>query len=240
MKFSDGFWLNKRGYEVSYASQAYEIKTGKNFINVLAPSSYIQNRGMTLGGPVLDVTFSSTQKDVIKVSIDHFKGGLDNMRLRPWALEDLLCSRTLPALSAVTLDGEQIGNLFQGDGRPTLAFWLEEGGEPTEHVLNELMERGEAIAELPVRVLFLVRGRDSLRQSTLARALECLRGVQVLLDDWAYDLEAVARHLGRDPDSPPLAVVCGGAGQAVYSDCGYRVGAVELLLRILKHLAEKQ
>lgn len=79
MKFSDGFWLNKRGYEVSYASQAYEIKTGKNFINVLAPSSYIQNRGMTLGGPVLDVTFSSTQKDVIKVSIVHYKGGLDNM-----------------------------------------------------------------------------------------------------------------------------------------------------------------
>lgn len=79
MKFSDGFWLNKRGFEVSYASQAYEIKTGKNFINVLAPSSYIQNRGMTLGGPVLEVTFSSTQKDVIKVSIEHFKGGLDNM-----------------------------------------------------------------------------------------------------------------------------------------------------------------
>lgn len=79
MKFSDGFWLNKRGFEVSYASQAYEIKTGKNFINVLAPSNYIQNRGMTLGGPVLEVTFSSTQKDVIKVSIEHFKGGLDNM-----------------------------------------------------------------------------------------------------------------------------------------------------------------
>ncbi|MDE6762972.1 MAG: alpha-xylosidase [Oscillospiraceae bacterium] len=79
MKFSDGFWLNKRGFEVSYASQAYEIKTGKNFINVLAPSSYIQNRGMTLGGPVLDVTFSSTQKDVIKVSVIHYKGGLDNM-----------------------------------------------------------------------------------------------------------------------------------------------------------------
>ena len=79
MKFSDGFWLNKRGFEVSYASQAYEIKTGKNFINVLAPSNYIQNRGMTLGGPVLEVTFSSAQKDVIKVSVEHFKGGLDNM-----------------------------------------------------------------------------------------------------------------------------------------------------------------
>ena len=162
------------------------------------------------------------------------------LRLRPWALEDLLCSRTLPALSAVTLGGEQVPNLFQGNGRPTLAFWLEEGGEPTEHVLNELMERAEAIAALPVRVLFLVRGRDSLRQSTLARALERLRGVQVLLDDWAYDLEAVARHLGRDPDSPPLAVVCGGAGQAVDSDCGYRVGAVELLLRVAAHLCREK
>ena len=79
MKFADGFWLNQKGYDVSYASQAYEIKTGKNFINVLATSNYIQNRGMTLGGPVLDITYSCTQKDVIKVTIDHYKGTLDNM-----------------------------------------------------------------------------------------------------------------------------------------------------------------
>ncbi len=79
MKFADGFWLNQKGYDVKYASQAYEIKTGRNFINVLATTSYIQNRGMTLGGPVLDITYSCTQKDVIKVTIEHYKGGLDNM-----------------------------------------------------------------------------------------------------------------------------------------------------------------
>lgn len=79
MKFADGFWLNQKGYEVNYASQAYEIKTGKNYINVLATSTYIQNRGMTLGGPVLDITYSCTQKDVIKVTVDHYKGTLDNM-----------------------------------------------------------------------------------------------------------------------------------------------------------------
>ena len=71
MKFADGFWLNKRGYEVNYASQAYEITPVENGLNVLATTQYIQNRGMTLGGPVLDMTFTSTQKDVIKVSIDH-------------------------------------------------------------------------------------------------------------------------------------------------------------------------
>ena len=78
MKFADGFWLNQKGYDVNYASQAYEIKTGKNFINVLATTNYIQNRGMTLGGPVLDITYSCTQKDVIKVSVNHYMGTLDN------------------------------------------------------------------------------------------------------------------------------------------------------------------
>lgn len=78
MKFADGFWLNQKGYDVNYASQAYEVKTGKNFINVLATTNYIQNRGMTLGGPVFDITYSCTQKDVIKVSITHYDGAIDN------------------------------------------------------------------------------------------------------------------------------------------------------------------
>ncbi|MBQ4312191.1 MAG: alpha-xylosidase [Oscillospiraceae bacterium] len=79
MKFADGFWLNRHGYEVNYVQQAYEVRAVKNGINVLAATQYIHNRGMTLGGPVLDMTFSSFQKDVIKVSIDHYKGTNDNI-----------------------------------------------------------------------------------------------------------------------------------------------------------------
>ena len=150
---------------------------------------------------------------------------------RPWRPDDLLSSQPLPALAAKGLDGEPVPDLFRmGDG-PVLALWLEEGGEPTEHVLNELMDRAGETAALPVRLVFLVRGRDSLTQPTLAAALGKLSGVQVLLDDWAYDLEAVARCLGRDPDLPPLAVLCDGAGAARYSASGYRAGGVELLLR---------
>ena len=61
MKFADGFWLNQRGYEVNYASQAYEITPVKNGLNVYATTQYIQNRGMTLGGPVFEITYSCTQ-----------------------------------------------------------------------------------------------------------------------------------------------------------------------------------
>ncbi len=151
-----------------------------------------------------------------------------SLRLRPLSGEDLLTSQELPVLSAQTPEGREIPNIFRmGDG-PVLALWAAEGDEPTEHVLNELLERREA---LPVRPLFLVRERDSLRQPTLAGALARFDGALALIGDWDYDLEAAARRLGRDPDSPPLMVLCDGAGRALYSDSGYRVGAVELLLR---------
>lgn len=79
MKFADGFWLNQKGYEVNYASQAYEITVLENGLNILAPTQYIRNRGMTLGGPVLDVTITSDKRDVFKISADHYKGTLDNI-----------------------------------------------------------------------------------------------------------------------------------------------------------------
>ena len=34
MKFSDGLWLNQRGYDVSYAVQAYDVTTTKNTIKI--------------------------------------------------------------------------------------------------------------------------------------------------------------------------------------------------------------
>ena len=53
MKFSDGLWLNQRGFDVSYAVQAYDVTTTKNSIKIFATSSAIWNRAMTLGGVAL-------------------------------------------------------------------------------------------------------------------------------------------------------------------------------------------
>lgn len=76
MKYSDGFWLNQPGYNVSYATQMYEVTATENALHVYATAQWIQNRGMTLGGPVLEISFTSTLPDCIKVSIDHYKGAL--------------------------------------------------------------------------------------------------------------------------------------------------------------------
>ncbi|MDE6725035.1 MAG: alpha-xylosidase, partial [Ruminiclostridium sp.] len=73
MKFSDGFWLNKPGYDVNYATQMYEIHSDERSITVVATSNFIQNRGMTLGGPILEITFTSTLENSIKVTVEHYR-----------------------------------------------------------------------------------------------------------------------------------------------------------------------
>ncbi|MDE7233758.1 MAG: alpha-xylosidase, partial [Ruminiclostridium sp.] len=76
MKFADGFWLNKPGYSVNYATQSYEITSDERSVTVLSTNQWIGNRGMTLGGPTLEIRFTSTLENSIKVTIDHYKGTL--------------------------------------------------------------------------------------------------------------------------------------------------------------------
>ncbi len=77
MKISDGYWLNRKGYSVSYANQAYEVSYDANSIYVLATPSHIWNRGQTLGGPNFELKFTSTMKDVIRVKVVHYRGTVD-------------------------------------------------------------------------------------------------------------------------------------------------------------------
>ena len=73
MKYSDGFWLDQPGYNVSYATQMYEVTADDRSVNVYAATQWIYNRGMTLGGPVLEISFTSTMENSVKVTIDHHR-----------------------------------------------------------------------------------------------------------------------------------------------------------------------
>lgn len=165
-------------------------------------------------------------------------GSCADLRLstRSCPLPELLRCQAMPAAPAVDLNGAKVSDLFRLNGRPSLLLWLEEGREPTEHLLNELTACRDELSSLEVNVVFLLRGAVCVNQPTLAAVLARLPGVCVLLDDWAYDLEDTARRLTCDPDAAPLSVVCDGMGRAVFGDSGYRVGLGELLVRIAAHL----
>lgn len=174
-----------------------------------------------------------------EIAIEAGKTTESELHFRTYELSDMLRRQQLPKMSAVTLDDEAVEDICRYDGRPSILLWLEEGGEPTEHVLNELLNAREAFAALPANLVFLLRNREALAQLTLFKAVAAFPDARVLLDDWAYDLEQTARHLTCDPDQPPLLLVCDGEGNAVYGTSGYRVGSVELLRRIAEYVAEK-
>lgn len=156
-----------------------------------------------------------------------------DLYLRPFELADMLGSQELPAMKAVTLDGQEVAVVPE---KPSLLLWLEEGAEPTEHLLLELMEQQRVLEALPVDVTFLIRGKESLQDAALTKVLSRWPGIRVLLDDWIFDLEQVARCLTCDPDAPPLAVACDGMGKAVFGASGYRVGLGALLTDIAQFL----
>ena len=62
------------GYDIHYAVEPYELYVQDGKISVVATKAVIENRGQTLEGPVLDITFASIRENTIQVTIEHFKG----------------------------------------------------------------------------------------------------------------------------------------------------------------------
>ena len=118
-------WLNQRGYEVSYASQAYEAITDTNSVTIIATPNPIWNRGMTLGGENLEITYSSKAKDVIKVTIRHFKGDYDLHEPKFELNEDLGYTPTINRHYVKDENGNDLEDsieLISGDTKVVICF----------------------------------------------------------------------------------------------------------------------
>lgn len=74
MKFTNGYWLTRKEIEPIYAAEYGYHKAVGDTLVVYAPSTHIAHRGDSVNIPVLAVTFSSPMENVIKVSLEHFRG----------------------------------------------------------------------------------------------------------------------------------------------------------------------
>ncbi len=75
MKFTDGYWQIRKGYEAHYAAQAYDVESDGRSLTVYAPTKRITQRGDTLNLPMLTVRYSAPMEGVIRVQAVHHKGG---------------------------------------------------------------------------------------------------------------------------------------------------------------------
>jgi len=75
MKFTDGNWLVKEGYDIHFPRIVYDTKIEEQAVTLYAPCKYINHRGDTLDGPMLTIKLSSPMENVIHVETWHYQGG---------------------------------------------------------------------------------------------------------------------------------------------------------------------
>ena len=148
-------------------------------------------------------------------------------------LEDMLENISIPEFTLRKEDGSTVkASELTADGKHILAF-LEEEKEPTEHILNEMMEQEEAFSRYAKRIIFVVKSKKALETPTLSRALGKLGNVQILYDDFSEIINTLGRRMYVDPDKLPLIIVTNKSLNGIYATSGYNVGTGDMLLRLM-------
>ncbi|RUS48087.1 alpha-xylosidase [Cohnella sp. AR92] len=74
MKFSNGYWMTREGYEVLSPYEIHDVRVNDNAITVFATHRHLEHRGNTLNEPLMTMEFSSPKADIIKAKFYHHKG----------------------------------------------------------------------------------------------------------------------------------------------------------------------
>ncbi|WP_153465441.1 alpha-xylosidase [Sediminibacillus terrae] len=74
MKFTNGFWLTREGYDINFPRMVRDVKIEDERVTLFAPCKDINHRGDTLNIPSLTIELTAPVENVIRVKAWHHKG----------------------------------------------------------------------------------------------------------------------------------------------------------------------
>lgn len=167
----------------------------------------------------------------------HLKEGEERvleMKLHRPELKDLLVKNPLPAFTLQDGGGNTVDSASLLNGAKSLLIFVEEGKEPTEHVLNELPAEKERMERLSCHLILVADSTASLENPLLNRTADVFETAEVYFDEGLENAEPVARRMYVAPDLLPLLVAVDEQGCGIYACSGYHVGSVGLALKLLE------
>ena len=169
---------------------------------------------------------------------DAVENGENTLRIeqRKAKLTDLLSDKPIPDFMLYDENSLPISMAEFCKDRPNLLLWLEEGKEPTEHILNEISALQEGFSALQAQIIFIVKSAESLKDERISTALSQIPGIKILYDDFRDTMSMLARRMYIDPDKLPIAVLCSHGLNGIYGSSGYNVGLGDLILKIFAEL----
>lgn len=118
-------------------------------------------------------------------------------------------------------------------GIATIMIWLEVGKEPTEHILNEIMEHHKELKNTGCQIIFILQDKEALLNPTLQKTLKTNLNIGYYYGDFSEDASTIARSLYCEPENFPMVFATCDGLKAFYSFSGYNVGIVDLLVKII-------
>lgn len=78
MKYSNGGWLFKDGYEVSFPAHVYTTRSTEETLILYAPFKYTSHKGMSLDGGMMTIEVTAPRPNIIGVKAYHHKGAINH------------------------------------------------------------------------------------------------------------------------------------------------------------------
>lgn len=134
----------------------------------------------------------------------------------------------------MTLEGEtrRVSELV-ADNVPAIVAYLEVSGEPTEHLLNEMLEGVEKYRQAMPHILFILKDGKDINDPTLQKVLKVLPHIELYVKKDEVVLDALYEAFEIHDKKYPLAYDMNAPMKAQYAWAGYNVGIGELLLKYL-------
>jgi len=161
----------------------------------------------------------------VKTVILQRKEAMENLLSADIEIPDIqLLDNMANKVSIKTIAGD-LKNIF---------VWIEEGKEPTEHILNEMIQLKELINQLKVQIIFIINDKSALNNKTLYHTLEVIPAIQIYYDDFTDNVSQIARRMQVDSTKLPLVLVTNTKQNATFASSGYNVGVVEQIIRAMR------
>lgn len=177
---------------------------------------------------VFEVKNNETKKINISINDVQISDMLENYELQDFNLLDKN-NNMVPAHSLIK---EKKG----------IIIWIEEGKEPTEHILNEMIELHESFNSIKSDIIFVLRDNFAFQNKTLQKVYQLIPNIKTYFDDFSENASTIARRMYLEVDKFPLILVCDKASSqecniinGIYASVGYNVGLGELLIKIVKN-----
>jgi transglutaminase-like putative cysteine protease len=151
-------------------------------------------------------------------------------------IADMLKNVKISDFKLTDLQGNKVmaGDILNGN--KNIVIWLEEGKEPTEHVLNEMIMLKDIFNKISCRMIFILKNADFPSNIKVKETIEAIPDIKLYYDDSKYNASSIARRMYLNPDEMPLIIVTDNGLNVVYASSGYNVGIMDLIIKIIKSL----